>query len=363
MRSPEGPRTVAGIRPRPEIEQLSAYRLRRDAAVKLNQNESPLDWPPELKAEVLRRVAARLWNRYPAVDAADVRGAFARAVGVAPPMVAVTNGSNEAILAVVEAFAAGRSVVLTAPGYSLSRALAVIGGAEAYAVMLRSDFGLDVRAMLRALEATGAAMVFLASPNNPTGNAFARADIEAILEAAPGVVVVDEAYAQFAQDSFIPDLARYPHLVVLRTFSKAFALAGARIGWTVAGEAVIAAVSKTLPPYNLNVFAQEAALLALERQDLVAERVRLIAGERERLFKTMTRMGGVTAYPSLTNFILFRTALAAEVLFERLLRRGVLVRDVSAQPLLERCLRVTVGTPEENDRFVEALRMSLEDGT
>jgi len=354
-------RMRAAIRPRPELGQLSAYRLGVDAAVKLNRNESPLDWPPEFKAEVLRRVAARPWNRYPAVDGAEIREAFARAVGVAASMVAVANGSNEAILALVEAFATGRPVVLTAPGYSLSRPLAVIGGAEAHAVVLRPDFGLDVPAMLRAIDACRAAIVFLASPNNPTGNAFARADVEAILDAAPGVVVVDEAYVQFGRGSLLPDLARYPQLVVLRTFSKAFALAGARIGWIVGGEAVIDAVSRTLPPYNLNVFGQESALLALDRPDQVSERVRLIVEERERLRSAMTRVDGVTAYPSETNFILFRTALAAEVLFARLLDRGVLVRDVSTQPLLERCLRVTVGTPQENDRFVAALRGSLED--
>jgi len=357
----EGERAGAGVRPRPEIAGLGAYRLRREAAVRLNQNESPLDWPPEIKAEVLRRVGARPWNRYPAVDGAEVRAAFARHAGVSPEMVAVTNGSNEAILAVVEAFATGRPVVLTAPGYSMSRSLAVIGGAEVVAVTLRPDFSLDVPALRREIAARQPAVVFLASPNNPTGNAFARADVEAVLAAAPGIVVVDEAYAQFAEASFLPDLPRHPRLVVLRTFSKAFALAGARIGWVVAGTEIIAAVGKALPPYNLNVFAQEAALAALERPDLVAQRVRLIVRERERLLRALGEVAGVTAYPSQTNFILFRTARPAPALFERLLDRGVLVRDVSTQPLLAGCLRVTVGAPGENDRFLEALRASLEE--
>jgi len=349
------------IRPRAAIEQLGAYRLMREAPVRLNQNESPLDWPDEIKADVLDRLARRPWHRYPPADGGALREVLGREAGVAPGMIAVTNGSNEAILAVVQAFATGRSVVLTAPGYSLSRTLVLVGGAEARPVVLREDFSLDAPAVLREIEAADAAVVYLASPNNPTGNRLARRDLEAVLDAAQAIVVVDEAYVQFGGDSLIDDLARYPHLVLLRTFSKAFALAGARIGWIVASEEVIAAVGKTLPPYTVNIFAQEAALAALARADLVAERVRLIIRERERVARAMDRLGAVTPYPSDANFILFRTPLPAAVMFERLLRGGVLVRDVSGQPLLDRCLRVTIGAPEDNDRFLEALTRALED--
>lgn len=346
------------IRPRPEVAQLRAYRLRRDAPVQLNQNESPVDWPDEAKAAVLARVAARAWNRYPVADD-ELRAAFGRSVGAAAEMVAVTNGSNEGILAIVETFASGREVVLTAPGYSMAAPLAVVGGARVRAVPLRGDFSLDVPAMLEAVRAPETAAVFLASPNNPTGNAFERAAIEAVIEGARGIVVVDEAYAHFTGETFIPDVHRYPHLVVLRTFSKAFALAGARVGWIVSRPELIVEIGKALPPYNLNVFAQEAALAALERPQPVAQRVRAIIAERERLFEALRAIAGVEAFPSRTNFILFRTPLPARTLFERLLGRGVLVRDVSAQPMLERCLRVTVGAAGENDRFLETLRSGL----
>lgn len=358
--TPRGQERI-GIRPRPEIEALRPYRLAQDAVIKLNQNESPLDWPDDMKLEVLARLASRPWNRYPSVDGEPLRRALAIEAGIDPEMVAVTNGSNEAILAVVETFATGRCVVVTTPGYSMAAPLALIGGAAVHPVPLRSDFSLDVTEMLREMDNADVALVFLASPNNPTGNAFARRDIEAIIRAARGVVVVDEAYAQFADDSFLADLDRYPHLAVLRTFSKAFALAGARIGWIVATEDTIASVRKALPPYNLNVFAQEAALVALERKDLVAERVRLIVSERQRVFDLLRSLHGVTPCPSQTNFILFRTALPAGTVFERLMRRGVLLRDVSAQAMLERCLRVTIGTSEDNDRFVDALRSSLDE--
>ncbi|MDQ7842192.1 MAG: histidinol-phosphate transaminase [Armatimonadota bacterium] len=349
------------IRPRRAIEQLGAYRLIREAPVRLNQNESPLDWPDEMKADVLARLARRPWHRYPPADGGLLREALGREAGVAPEMIAVTNGSNEAILAVIQAFATGRPVVLTAPGYSLSRTLVLVGGAEARPVMLREDFSLDAPAVLREIAASGAAMVYLTSPNNPTGNRFARRDLEAVLDGAQVPVVVDEAYVQFGGDSLVAALGRYPHLVVLRTFSKAFALAGARIGWVVAREEVVAAVSKTLPPYTVNLFAQEAALAALERGDLVAERVRLIVRERERVARALSRLEDVVPFPSETNFILFRTPWPAAMVFERLLGDGVLVRDVSGQPLLDRCLRVTIGTPEDNDRFLGALARALED--
>jgi len=355
-------REPAVMAPRPALRGLRPYGVRQDAPVKLNQNESPTDWPAELKAEVLARVAARPWHRYPASDG-TLRAALAQAAGVTPEMVAVTNGSNEAILAVVETYATGRAVVLTAPGYSMSAPLAAVGGAEVRQVLLREDFSLDVPSVLRELAASDAAVVYLASPNNPTGNAFARTDIEAILEAARGMVVVDEAYAHFAGDSFLPDLRRYPNLVVLRTFSKAFALAGARIGWIVARDDIVAAIRAALPPYNLNVFAQEAALLMLAHTDLVAGRVRAIVAERERVRAALARVDGIIVYPSQTNFLLLRTPLPAADLAGRLLRRGVLVRDVSSQPMLAGCLRVTIGSAAENDRFLEALRGGLAEGS
>jgi histidinol-phosphate aminotransferase len=328
--------------------------------VKLNQNESPLDWPMELKEEVVARLAARPWNRYPPVDADALRGVLAQSLGITADLVAVTNGSNEAILALVQAFAGGKTVLVISPGYSMSAPLAVVGGAAVRTVRLLPDFSLDVPAMIDAAQAPDVGMIFLASPNNPTGNAFGRPQIEAVVEAARRLVVIDEAYASFAADSFLPDIRRYPHLAVLRTFSKGFALAGARVGWITAADAVIAAVRKAVPPYNLNVFAQEAALAALERPDLIAARVALILQERGRMFEKMRAMDGVTPYRSNANFILFRTGLAASTLFARLVQRGVLVRDVSSQPLLDRCLRVTVGTPDENERFLDALRASVE---
>lgn len=367
MRPRPGVRPVPQrARPRPEVAALPLYRVAQHAPVRLNRNESPADWPADLKRVVLERVAARAWHRYPEADAAEVRAALARLEGVDPEMILATNGSNEAILGGLLAFAAGGAVVFPVPGYSMVRALAASAGARLVEVPLRPDFALDPAAVLAAAgQATSgetAPVVFLASPNNPTGNAFSPEAVEAVVRAAPGLVVVDEAYAAFAGRTHRPLLDRYPHVALLRTASKAFALAGARIGWIVADPEVIGAVRRALPPYTLNVFSLEAARAAAERPDLVAERVRTVVAERERLAGALREVPGVTVFPSDANFLLFRTSLPAPEVAARLLAHGVLVRDVSAWPALAGCLRVSVGQPEEDDRFVAALRRVLEEG-
>ncbi len=354
---------AARVSPRAELAGLRAYAVQRDAPVRLNQNESPLDWPADLKAEVLRRVARAGWNRYPAAQADVLRRALAGAYDLAPEMVALTNGSDEAILALVEAFAAGRTVVLPVPTYSMAEPLAVAGGARAVPVPLRADFSLDAAAVIRASHQAGAGLVFLVSPNNPTGNAFAPWEVEAVVREAAGLVVVDEAYADFAAGSWLSSVPGHASLAVVRTFSKAFAFAGGRVGWIAAAPEVVSAVRTVLPPYNLNVFAQEAALVALEHRGFFRAQVAALVAERERLRAALAALEGVTVFPSETNFLLFSAArFSARTLFDRLLARGVLVRDVSGAPLLAGCLRVTVGTAEENARFLEALRQSLADG-
>ncbi|MDR7434750.1 MAG: histidinol-phosphate transaminase [Armatimonadota bacterium] len=345
---------------RPEVRALRPYRLDQSRfQVKLNQNENPYDWPEEIKEEVLRRLRASPWNRYPSVDAAPLRQALAEAMGLSSDMVAVTNGSNEAILALIQTYATGGSVVYPIPTYSMVRPLTVIGGATPIEVPLRPDFSLDAQALLTKAIETNARLVFLASPNNPTGNLFAREAILAVAGGSPGVVIVDEAYFSFSRTSFLDEVLRRDRFAVIRTFSKAFSLAGARVGWIMANSQIIAEVSKVLPPYNLDLFAQTTAIVALEHRDLLEKHVRVILRERDRVFAALSQMEGVHPYPSEANFILFRTRLPAQEVFDRLLERGILVRDVSSYPLLEGCLRVTIGRPQENDLFLEALEEIL----
>jgi histidinol-phosphate aminotransferase len=341
------------------VTQLRGYRLAgADVPVKLNQNECPHDVPPQLKEEVLARLRALAWNRYPPMRAEAARQAVASACGVSPDRVLLTNGSNEAILALVQAFACGRTVVLPEPGYSMAAPLAVVGGARVQPVRLREDLTVDVDALARTAREVEAALVFLASPNNPTGRAVPPHEVEALLGSFAGPVVVDEAYWGFCPWSVLPLLERYPNLVVLRTASKAFGLAGARVGWLVAHPDVVAEVGKVVPPYNVNLFAQAAVEVMARQGELVARRVREVVEERQRLYEALRGMG-VQVYPSDANFLLFRVPDAAQT-FRRLVEQGVLVRDVSRYPMLEGCLRVTVGSREENDAFLVALQAAQE---
>lgn len=340
--------------PRPDVRALAGYRLAQaDVPVKLNQNECPRDVPQELKDEILARLRTVPWNRYPPMRAQHARRAVAAACGVAEERVLLTNGSNEAILALVQTFACGRTVVLPEPGYSMAAPLAVVGGARVERVPLRQDLTVEVDGLARAARSADAALVFLASPNNPTGRAVPPEEVEALLQAFPGPVVVDEAYWGFCPRSVLPLQEHYPNLVVLRTASKAFGLAGARVGWLVAHPEVVEEVSKVVPPYNVNLFGQLAVEAMAQHPDLVARRVQEVVAERERLYRALQGMG-VQVYPSDANFLLFRVPDARRT-FLGLLERGVLVRDVSRSPMLDGCLRVTVGSREENDAFLAAL--------
>lgn len=342
-------------RPRPEVERLPGYRLAQaDVPVKLNQNECPYDVPEGLKMEILQRLAQAPWNRYPPMRADAAREAVAAACGVGREQVLLTNGSNEAILALVRTFATASTVVLPQPGYSMAAPLAVVAGAQVAPVPLREDLTVDVELLARQARELEAAMVFLASPNNPTGRAVPVAELEGLLRAFSGLVVVDEAYWGFCPATALGLLERYPHLVVLRTASKAFGLAGARVGWVVAHPEVVAAVAKVVPPYNVNLFGQAAVEVLARHPELVANRVREVVAERQRLFWALREMG-VEVYPSDANFLLFRVPDARNT-FLHLVERGVLVRDVSRYPMLEGCLRVTVGSPQDNDAFLSALR-------
>ncbi|MER3456926.1 MAG: histidinol-phosphate transaminase [candidate division GAL15 bacterium] len=345
-------------RARPEVEALSGYHLRAaDVPVKLNQNECPYDVSWQLKQEILERLRALPWNRYPPMRAEAARAAVAEACGVPPERVLVTNGSNEAILALLQTFACGRTVALPEPGYSMARPLAVVAGARVCPVRLREDLSVDTHALARAAQ-EGAALVFLASPNNPTGRAVPPEEVRALLEAYQGPVVVDEAYWGFCPWSVLPLQERYAHLVVLRTASKALGLAGARVGWVVAHPEVIRQVAKVIPPYNVNLFGQVAVEVMARHGGLVARRIQEVVAERDRLYGAMRALG-VQVYVSDANFLLFRVP-DAQATFLRLLEAGVLVRDVSRSPMLEGCLRVTVGCREENDRFLQALQAAQE---
>jgi histidinol-phosphate aminotransferase len=350
---------------KPAVRSSKAYTLAaRRAPVKVDQNENPFDLPESLKRRVVERALMRPWSRYPAFDPRELIQALAAFSGWRPDGVLAGNGSNELIQAVLlVTVGPGTRVVIPEPTFTLYALLTSILGGEAVRVPLGPELEYDAGALRRARSETGASVTIACSPNNPTGSLLAVAEVERLCADGDGLVVVDEAYHEFSGQSVVPLLARYPNLVVLRTFSKAMALAGLRVGYLLASPALVREINKARLPYNLNFFSQAAALAALESRRELESVVRRLVTMRDELFESLAALPGVRAYPSSANFILFELLERdPKAVFESLLEHGVLVRDVTGYPRLEACLRVSIGSPDENAAFIDALRSALEDG-
>ncbi|WJW74842.1 histidinol-phosphate transaminase [Thiohalobacter sp. IOR34] len=344
---------------RPEVRALTAYHVPDPGdAIKLDAMENPYPWPEALVDEwldVLRRVSL---NRYPDPAARRLKAALQEAMGVPEGMeLLLGNGSDELIQMLALAVAGPERVILAPePSFVMYRLIAAVAGLRYVGVPLQADFALDSEAMLAAIASHQPALVFLAYPNNPTGNLFDATAMRAVIEASPGLVVVDEAYAAFARDSFMEALAEHDNLLVLRTVSK-MGLAGLRLGLLAGAPAWLEEIDKTRLPYNINVLTQASAEFALAHRAVLDEQTAAIRRDRESLFQALAALPGLQVYPSEANFILFRTPPGrAAALFEGLRERGILIKYLSgAGGALADCLRVTVGTPEENRAFLDAL--------
>lgn len=348
---------------RAEIRALSAYHVPDPGeCIKLDAMENPYRWPDELVDAWLERLRGVSLNRYPDPAARGVQAALRRAMRIPDAMaVLLGNGSDELIQMIVQTLAApGRVILAPEPSFVMYRLIAQVAGLKYAGVPLQDDFSLDMDAMLEAIDLHQPAVVFLAYPNNPTGNLFAAADVRRIVEAAPGLVVVDEAYAAFASDSFMNVLGECDNLLVLRTVSK-MGLAGLRLGLLAGPPAWLNEIDKTRLPYNINVLTQASAEFALENRDVLDAQTARIRADRATLFAELQKLPGLTVFPSEANFILFRApAGRATALFEGLRARGILIKNLSgAGGALADCLRVTVGAPEENAAFQKALSVLL----
>lgn len=345
---------------RPEIQALAAYKV-ADAAglIKLDAMENPYTWPESLQKEWLALLHGVSVNRYPDPHARELSAVLRAAMGVPEGMgLLLGNGSDEIIQIIAMALSGpGRTIVSVEPGFVMYRMIASFCGMRYAGVPLNKDFSLDMPALRQALDEEQPAVVFLAWPNNPTGNLFAEAEVVEIIERAPGLVVVDEAYAPFAQASFISHLGRHDNLVVMRTLSK-LGLAGLRLGLLAGPRDWLDEFDKVRLPYNINVLTQLTAKFALQHGAMLEAQTAAIREERESLFQALTSLEGFTPYPSRANFILVRTqAGKADEIFEKLKAGGVLVKKLhGSHPLLHDCLRFTVGRPEETRRLLELLR-------
>lgn len=349
---------------RPEIRALSPYHV-PDARglIKLDAMENPYTWPDALRDEWAALLRDTDLNRYPDPHASGLVTQLRRSMAIPDDMaVLLGNGSDEIIQMIAMAVAGpDRTLLSVEPGFVMYRMIASFCGMRYTGVPLRADdFSLDLAALLQAIADTRPAVLFLAYPNNPTGNLFDRKALAQVIAAAPGLVVIDEAYAPFTDQSYMAELGRHDNLVVMRTVSK-MGLAGLRLGLLAGPPAWLAEFDKVRLPYNINVLTQASAEFALRHQAVFDAQTADIRAERERLQQALARLPGLSPYPSAANFILVRVpAGRAPALFEGLKEQGVLVKNLhGAHPLLQDCLRLTVGRPEENDALLGALQQLL----
>jgi histidinol-phosphate aminotransferase len=350
---------------RPEVRADVSYHVPESAGfIKLDAMENPYHLPLHMRAELGRRLADAVLNRYPVPSYSSLKHKICKRLGVpAGYDVILGNGSDELISMIAMATTGNgkRSTILApVPAFVMFARTAMLAGADFVGVPLKADFSLDKAAMLAAVKEHKPAVTFIAYPNNPTGNLFDPADIEDIIRAVgdTGIVVVDEAYGPFARTSFMHRLAEFENMIVMRTVSK-MGLAGIRLGYMAAAPALLAQFEKVRPPYNVNVLSQIAAEFALDNIDVLNDQANKIIAERSTLAAALAALPGVTVYPSSANFLLVRVPDAAHAC-AKLFEEKVMVRNVSKMhEMLANCIRVTVSTPEENSAFLDAFKASL----
>ena len=343
---------------KPVVRALRAYTLSpHRASVKINQNENPWDAPAEIKDEVLRRFAARQWSRYPDFVPVSLHERLAQFAGWKTDGIIAGNGSNELIQALLMvAIGPGKRVLISEPTFALYKQVAAVLGGEVETVLLTPELTYDIVALLKAIEEKQPDVTIICSPNNPTGCVIDAADLRRLLVASRGLVVIDEAYHEFAQQSVVPLLNEHESLIVLRTFSKAMAFAALRVGYLLAAPELVTEIRKAVLPYNLNAFSQIAAEVAIEKYPtLLGPTVEAIRNERERLYSEVSKIRGLHPLKSSANFMVVKRDGDVRQIFEELLKRDILGRDVSGYPMLSEYFRVSVGTPEENDQLLRAL--------
>jgi histidinol-phosphate aminotransferase len=356
------PAAVARPAVRADLVALEGYHSPQvDVAVRLNTNESPVP-PPAAWRDALAAELSRVeWHRYPDRHATELRTAIARLHGVDPAQVFAANGSNEVIQSVCLAYGGpGRTAAVFEPTYRMHSQIASVTGTAVAVGGRGPDLALDLAEVHRVLAAAAPAVTFLCSPNNPTGMVDPPEAVQEVAEAAPGVVLVDEAYGQFADRSALELVDEDRPVVVTRTYSKTWSMAAARLGYLVGPSWLVAELDKVVLPYHLDTAKQVAGRLALRFEAEMRARVGELVTERERLVAALARLP-VEQWPSGANFVVFRPSTAdGAAVWQGLLERSVLVRNCTDWPGLDGCLRVTVGTPAEDDAFLAALAAVLQ---
>ncbi|MDD8020981.1 MAG: histidinol-phosphate transaminase [Acidobacteriota bacterium] len=338
------------------ILKLEPYSVPgRPAAVKLNQNESPFDWPPAIKEKIFKKLDRTNWNRYPREENTELLTRLADYAGHSSEGILLGNGSNELIQTIICSFASKGDRILTVrPGFSIYKRVATILDIEIIEINLKPDFSFDLQKIIEQAQAAG--LIFLTSPNNPTGSMMGLEDIDYLLQKVDLPVILDEAYVEFSGITGQPLLKNYENLIILRTFSKAFGLAGARLGYLLGAPSVVNQLKKARLPFSVGLFQQTAAEILLAENELVTDLVEKIKAERKRIYEELLSFKVFKALPSSANFFLLESStLNAREVFNRLLERDVLVRWFDL-PEFQNKVRVTVGSPAENDFLINKLR-------
>jgi histidinol-phosphate aminotransferase len=348
---------MSGARPRPGLRDVEPYEAPQlEVKARLNTNECPYPLPPAFGDDLARAVRGLSLNRYPEREAEELRSRLAELNGHMLDGTWVANGSNEILMQLLQAYGGpGRRVVLFEPTYGMHSRLAWVTNSELVQVSLDEPWRIGTQDV-KEVFAQRADVVFVCSPNNPTGNTQSVEVVRDLAEEGSALVVVDEAYIEFGGESAAPLLVDHANVVVVRTFSKAFALAGARLGYCLAASAVVQDLRRVRLPYHLSALTQAAGLVALDHRDEALEILAAVRAERDRILEALPTLG-VEAFASESNFVLFRPPKPARQVWQALLDRSVLVRDFTT--LVPECLRVTAGTPEEVDRFLSALEEAL----
>jgi histidinol-phosphate aminotransferase len=350
---------------KPGVRALDQYVVKgkpmSSSLIKLNQNENPFDVPDVLKREAIENFMHSSWNRYPEVFPAQLLEALSAYTGHPVEGILAGNGSNELMYTVAMAIVSrGTKVLISEPTFFLYEKIVRVCEGEIVAVPMNEDCSYAPERIIAAADREQPSLIILVSPNSPTAQSLSPADIECIIDRTKALVLVDEAYIEFSDKPSVQRLIdRYDRLMVLRTFSKAFSLAGLRIGYLLTNPALCAELMKVKVPFAVNAFSASVAIALMKNPEMLIERIVYLKEQKKKVEAELGAMPGVTLFPSDTNFLIFKTEQDAGELFQKLLGENVLVRDVSSYPMLEKVLRVNIGTHEENKAFVGALKKHL----
>lgn len=339
---------------RPEVRKLVPYKANHmPQCITLDANENPFPWPAGMRKKLFSENLA--FNRYPDGMAQDLKQAIAGYVKLSPQGILVGNGSDELIQLLLLTFGGvGKSLIIHPPTFSMYQISARLTDTAVVEVPLIEGLYLDVMQMLQAAQSPEVNVLIVCNPNNPTGSLFPREDILQLVRESGKIVLVDEAYAEFSGETLIPELDNYPNLVILRTFSKAFGMAGLRLGYLLGQPETINLINRVRPPFNVNSLSQKAGVMALDYLTEYQKQIQSIKTETRKLFERLSKVPDVLVYPTKANFILFKPK-DSDRWAKELLKRGFLVRNMGDLPILGKCLRISAGLPEENEVFLKAV--------